>query len=124
MNTISRNSSLLRSIAIVASLATMVVALAGFGSALASSGRTATASKSTAVRIQGFAFKPGTMRVTAGSRVSFSNKDGVAHNATGRGFHTGNIGAGKSKSIVFGHKGTFAYHCTIHPEMHGKVIVD
>lgn len=124
MNTVSRSSSLLRSLAIVASLATMVVALAGFGSALASSGRTATASRATAVRIQGFAFHAATTRVNVGSRVTFSNKDGVAHTATGKAFNTGRIRAGKSKSIVFGHKGTFAYHCTIHPEMHGKVIVD
>jgi plastocyanin len=123
MQTTSRSSQLLRWFAIGASLAAMVLALAGFGSALAS-GPTATASRASGVRIQGFAFHAATTHVKAGSRITFSNKDGVAHTATGKGFNTGVISPGKSKGIVFHKKGTFAYHCTIHPDMHGKVIVE
>lgn len=102
----------------------MVLALVGFGSALASGTPTATASKAKSVSIQGFAFHAATTRVTTGSRITFSNKDGVAHTATGKGFDTETIAAGHSKAITFKHKGTFVYHCTIHPEMHGKVIVE
>ncbi len=103
----------------------MALALVGFGSALASGGPAATASGAgKAVRIQGFAFHAATTRVKAGSRVTFSNKDGVAHTATGRGFNTGTIRAGRSKAITFKHKGTFVYHCTIHPDMHGKIVVE
>jgi plastocyanin len=121
----SRSSQHFRWIAIVASLAAMVLALAGFGSALASHAATATASKrAKSVRIQGFAYKPATMRVKAGTRVTFSNKDGVPHTATAKGFNTGTISAGSSKGVTLKRKGTFRYHCTIHPDMHGKVIVE
>lgn len=104
----------------------MAIALAGFGSALASNGSTAGASKAKkakAVRIQGFAYRAATTRVTRGTRVTFSNKDGVPHTATGSGFNTGRIGPGGAKSVTFKRKGTFRYHCTIHPDMRGKVIV-
>jgi len=103
----------------------MAVALAGFGSALASNGSAATASKKgKTVRIQDFAYRPATTRVKAGTRVTFSNKDGVPHTATAKGFNTGTISAGSSKGVTLKRKGTFHYHCTIHPDMHGKVIVE
>jgi plastocyanin len=102
----------------------MALALAGFGSALASDGPTATASASKSVRIQGFVYHPGTLRVKAGSKVTWTNKDSGLHNAVGKGFATANLKSGHSGSVTFKHKGTFAYHCTIHPEMHGKVIVE
>jgi plastocyanin len=124
MKTTPRSSQHFRWFAIGASLATMALALAGFGSALASGGPTASASRAKSVRIQGFSFHPATTRVKAGSRITFSNKDGVAHTATGRGFNTGRIAPGHSKAIAFKRKGTFAYHCMIHPDMRGKVIVE
>lgn len=125
MSTTTRSTQTLRWIAIVASLAMMLVALAGFGNALASAGsHIATASRAKSVSIKGFAFHAGTTRVKAGTTVTFSNKDGVAHTATGKGFNTGNIAPGSSKSITFKSKGTFNYFCKIHPDMHGKVIVE
>ncbi len=101
----------------------MVLALIGFGSALASSRPTAGVSRAKGVRIQGFAFHAATTRVKVGSKLTFTNKDGVAHTATGRGFDTGTIAPGRSKAISFRHKGTFVYHCSIHPGMHGKIVV-
>lgn len=124
MKTTSRSTQLIRLIAIGASLATMALALAGFGSALASGGSSATARKSKSVSIQGFVYKPGTIRVKAGTKVTFVNTEKVPHTATGKGFDTGVISGNHSKSITFAKKGTFAYHCTLHPEMHGKVIVE
>jgi plastocyanin len=102
----------------------MVLALVGFGSALASSAPTAGASRVKTVRIQGFAFHGATTRVKVGSKLTFTNKDGVGHTATGRGFDTGTIAPGHSKAITFRHKGTFVFHCSIHPDMHGKIVVE
>ena len=49
----------------------------------------------------------------------------TAHTATDKGaFDTGRIKPGHSVSVRFGHKGTFSYHCSIHPFMHGKIVVD
>jgi plastocyanin len=62
--------------------------------------------------------------VPKGAQVVFSNSDGVARTATDRGaFDTGRIKPGRSVAVRFTQKGTFAYHCTIHPFMHGKIVV-
>jgi plastocyanin len=120
----SRRTQNFRWFAIVASVATMALALTGFGSALASGGATASKARAAkSVRIQGFAYHGATTRVKAGTRVTFSNMDRAPHTATGRGFNTGTIAPGGKKSVTFKRKGTFRYHCTIHPDMHGKVIV-
>jgi plastocyanin len=77
------------------------------------------------VSIVNFAFKPGTLTVAKGTKVTFSNTTGIAHTATDKGaFDSGRIAGGKSFTIRFGQKGTFAYHCKIHPTMQGKIVVD
>ena len=38
-------------------------------------------------------------------------------------FNTGKIKPGHSVAVRFTAKGTYRYHCTIHPVMHGKIIV-
>jgi plastocyanin len=81
------------------------------------------ASKTVAIR--GLAFHPGTLTVPKGSQVTFSNSDGVTHTATDNGvFDSGRIKPGKSFTVRFKQKGTFAYHCKIHPTMHGKIVVN
>jgi len=100
------------------------LALIGLGSAGASAGPTAHASRAVTVEIEDFAFHPPTLRVGVGTSVVFANKSDVTHTATRKSFNTGRIKPGKSVAITFKQKGTFAYHCSIHPFMHGKVIVD
>jgi plastocyanin len=105
-------------------LGLMLLLLGPAGDA-ASAGGTAKASAAKTVGIRNFAFRPGTLTVAKGSQVTFSNSDGVAHTATDKGaFDTGRIKAGKSATVRFKQKGTFAYHCKIHTYMRGKVIVD
>jgi plastocyanin len=84
----------------------------------------ATASAAKTVQIKNFAFKPGTLTVGQGARVAFVNASGVPHTASGSGFDTRRIAPGKSATVKFGRRGTFAYHCKIHPYMKGKVIVE
>jgi plastocyanin len=87
-------------------------------------GSLASARGGTAVGIRDFAYHPGTLTVAKGSQVTFSNSDGVAHTATDKGaFDTGRIKPGKSVTVRFTQKGTFHYICTIHPDMHGKIVV-
>jgi plastocyanin len=112
-------------VAIALTLAAFGLALGGLRGAVASTGETAQASKVSTVSIADFAYKPATLTVGAGSLVVFANKSGVAHTATRAGsFSSGRIKPGKSVSVRFKQKGTFAYHCTIHPFMHGKIVVD
>lgn len=73
--------------------------------------------------IAGFAFSPKTVTVNVGDSITWTNNDGVTHNATGSGFATGSIASGGSKAVTFNSAGTFAYRCTIHPTMTGTVVV-
>ena len=52
------------------------------------------------------------------------NLDKVKHTATkGGSFTTGKIKPGKAVAVRFGSKGTYRYHCTIHEDMFGKIVV-
>jgi plastocyanin len=79
-----------------------------------------------AVTIAGFAFDPGTVTIQAGDSVTWTNQDSVAHTATaGDGsFDTGSIANGASETVTFDTAGTFAYICSIHPQMAGSVVVE
>ena len=59
-----------------------------------------------------------------GRRSSSPTRRSVKHTATRRGsFDTGKIKPGHSVAMRFSAAGTYGYLCTIHPEMHGKIIV-
>src|SRR5829696_4216922 len=106
----------------VAALLLLLLAI-GHGSP-ASASPTAAASRSVTVTIKGFKFKPATVSVSKGDRVVWVNRDGAPHTATkGGSFDTGRIKKGKAVAVRFGAKGTYRYHCSLHPEMTGKVVV-
>jgi plastocyanin len=110
-------------IALVAIAAFTVLALIQLGQGFAS-GATATASGTRTVTINHFKFSPTPLHVATGTTVVFANDSKVKHTATRRGsFDTGKIKPGHSVSVRFGAAGTYSYTCTIHPEMHGKIIV-
>ena len=90
------------------------------------SGRaTATASGVKSVSIVNFAFKPGTVRIKRGGRVTFANTANTAHTATKAGvFDTKRIKPGESETVKLERRGTFAYHCKIHPFMKGRIVVE
>jgi plastocyanin len=109
----------------VAAAVVLGLLLANLGGAGAATGATATTSEVKRVDIANFAFKPATLRIAKGDKVSFANASKVTHTATRDGaFDTGLIKPGKSVAVRFKQKGTFAYHCEIHPSMHGKIVVN
>jgi plastocyanin len=78
------------------------------------------------VTIERFAYDPSPLRVDAGAKIVFDNEDGsITHTATAKNgsFDTGDIKVGTTKSIVLRKPGVYKYYCTIHPFMHGKIIV-
>ena len=87
-------------------------------------GAAATASGAKSVDINHFAFHPPTLRVKRGGTVAFSNSSNVTHTATSGSFDTKRIKPGKTVVVRFNQKGTFAYHCEIHPFMKGKIVVE
>ena len=84
------------------------------------------ASGGSAVTIEGFAFKPATITVAAGTEVTWSNKDTVAHNVKpdGGAFETSpNILGDNVFRHTYGETGSFPYVCGIHNYMTGTVVV-
>ena len=77
------------------------------------------------VDIANFAFSPATITVKVGDSVNWTNKDSIGHSATAddSSWDTGVLGQGESKSITFAKAGTYKYHCSVHPNMHGTVVV-
>jgi plastocyanin len=78
------------------------------------------------VWIQDMAFNPSSITISAGTTITWTNKDAVAHTVTSDSglFDSGTIGSGKTYSRTFDTAGTFSYHCSIHPAMTAKVIVN
>jgi len=78
--------------------------------------------------IKNYLFMPNAMHVKAGSRVTLYNDDVVAHTIvddSAGGFASGLIKAGSSIELKFGNVPfEWDYHCSIHPAMKGKIIVD
>jgi plastocyanin len=108
--------------------AVAAIAVLSFGGLRAAAGESASepgarASAAGAVRIANFKYQPTPLTVSAGSKVAFTNASGVTHTATGGAFDTGEIRPGKSVSVTLKRPGTYAFHCTIHPFMHGKIVV-
>jgi plastocyanin len=77
------------------------------------------------VRVDNFTFGPDTLTVPANSTVTWVNKDDVPH------VIASNDGLFKSKALdtddkysyTFTKAGTYAYYCSIHPKMVGKIVV-
>jgi plastocyanin len=78
------------------------------------------------VTIQDFAFGPPSLSVAAGTTVTWTNADGAAHTATADdgSFDSSSIAPGATFSQAFETAGTFAYHCSIHPNMTATIQVD
>lgn len=76
-----------------------------------------------AIDISAFAYVPPEVTVPVGTEVTWTNRDPTAHTATGDDFDTGNLSGDASASVTFDAPGTFAYQCTIHPSMQGRVVV-
>ena len=71
------------------------------------------------------AFMPDDLDIQAGTTVTWTNTDSVAHTSTSNasGWDSGIIGPGRQFSFTYQTPGTFPYHCAIHPGMVGTVVV-
>jgi plastocyanin len=75
------------------------------------------------VEIEGFAFTPATIEVSAGTEVTWTNSDPTEHTVTGDGFGSDNHAAEDRFSHQFSRPGVYRYRCAIHPEMTAEVRV-
>ena len=77
------------------------------------------------VEIHNFAYQPADLTVNAGDTIVWKNTDIVSHTVTAAdgSFDSGEIKAGKSWKLLAKKTGTFAYACSPHPNMRGKLTV-
>jgi plastocyanin len=102
-----------------------LIALAG---SLAACGATAAppAAPKTAVVIENFRFLPATLKIAAGSSVTWTNKDDDVHtvmDAAGA-FRSGALDGGQSYSYTFAKAGVYRIACSLHPQMSEVIIVE
>jgi plastocyanin len=104
-------------------LTTTLAACGGSSSA----GGTAPAANGHAVLIKGFKFVPATLTVPVGTKVTFTQEDSTPHTVSGSGnssfLRSAPLNKGQSYTVTFSKPGTYHYICSIHPTMHGTVIV-
>jgi len=73
-------------------------------------------------------YLPNPVQVHVGQIVSWTNKDTDPHDVTSEGsdggtLNSGPIATGASYRWLARRPGTYHYLCTLHPEMHGEIIV-
>ena len=100
-------------------LALAAVAVLGVSPAVAATGH--------AVTIQNFAFTPGSLTISVGDSVTWTNKDSTAHTATSTSgpasFNSGTLNPGAQFTFTFTTAGTYSYHCSFHPSMTATITV-
>jgi plastocyanin len=71
------------------------------------------------------AYAPADLTVDLGTTITWTNNDSVAHTSTSDapGWNSGIIAPRATYSTTFQAAGTFAYHCSIHPGMVGRITV-
>ena len=76
------------------------------------------------VLVRGMAFNPPEVHIRPGGHVTWQFNDRAPHTVTAdnNSFDSGERGSGEFR-LHFGEPGTYSYHCAIHPEMKGRVIV-
>ena len=77
------------------------------------------------VHIRDDAFIPASLVVKAGDKVAFVNDDDDAHTATAddASWDSEGLNQGQNWTHVFLKAGKVVYHCTVHPMMHGTIVV-
>jgi plastocyanin len=79
----------------------------------------------TTVDIRDHAFNPAQLNVAPGTTIRFVNNDIEPHTATADNglFDTGVLQPGSSFDVFLDGSGTVTYHCELHPDMQGSVVV-
>jgi plastocyanin len=78
------------------------------------------------VLIKNFSFNPAQITIKRGTKVRWINRDSTTHTATAnkkRSFDSGRLRPGQSYTHTFKRAGKQRYHCEIHPDMMGSIVV-
>ncbi|MDN3023028.1 plastocyanin/azurin family copper-binding protein [Streptomyces sp. S.PB5] len=103
---------------VLAALALLALLLLAPGQAAAASYR---------VAMQGYAFAPASLTVRVGDSVTWANGDTAPHDVkTTSGpvaIHSPMLSKGQSWTYTFTAAGSYAYYCTVHPDMTARITV-
>jgi len=107
----------------------IVLLAAAIGVLLSGIRTTGEASAVNAITMGDNFFQPVGMTVPAGTTVQWRNDGVLPHTVTSdpgaaRTFDSGILRTGGTYSLTFDAPGSFAYHCDVHPEMTGAVVVE
>ncbi len=78
------------------------------------------------IEINNFAFSPSELTINQGDTVTWTNKDSVKHSITsdsGSELGSSLLSTSETFSHTFNTVGTYNYHCSAHPSMTAKIIV-
>jgi plastocyanin len=77
------------------------------------------------VNIDNFTFGPAALTVRAGTTVTWTNRDDIPHTvvAVDKSFRSKVLDTDDRFAFTFTRPGSYAYFCSIHPHMTGKVVV-
>jgi len=77
------------------------------------------------VKVDNFSFAPAALTVPAGTTVTWENRDDIPHTVVSddKVFKSKVLDTDEKFSYTFSKPGTYAYFCSIHPKMTGKVVV-
>ena len=78
------------------------------------------------VKIDNFTFAPNTIRVRAGTRITWTNRDDIPHTVVEEGkiFKSKVLDTDEMYTYTPTTPGTYRYYCSIHPKMTAKLIVE
>jgi plastocyanin len=101
------------------------VAAGGPAASLAQDKAAAGAPPAVEISIDNFTFAPAEITIEPGTTVKWVNHDDIPHTVveTGKAFRSKTLDTDDSFSMTFTSSGSFAYFCSLHPHMTGKVIV-
>jgi plastocyanin len=95
-------------------------------SSCSSGSRPSSSPQTHTIIISGSKFQPPALMVNSGDTVEWRNSDIVPHTATSTdssAFDSERIAVGGSWKYVANKKGTFAYECSLHPNMQAQLVV-
>jgi len=77
------------------------------------------------ITMKGMVFSSTSLQIKTGTTVMWMNDDNTTHTVTADDgtFDSGDIAPGGSFSHTFAATGTFAYHCKLHSNMTGVIVV-
>lgn len=115
-----------RSVSVAVLIAVAVLGIAALGaksSAMAAQQK----AQNVEVKIDNFSFGPASLTISVGSTVTWTNRDDIPHTVVStddpKAFKSKVLDTDEKFSFTFTKAGTYAYFCSVHPKMTGKVIV-